>query len=112
MTASRHRGKTPAGPAGGGVTTLVIRNITIGGRRTTMRLEPAMWDALEEICQRENLTRHELCGKIDMFRHASSLTAAIRVFIIPYFRAAATEEGHARIGHGALYNAKARDGRA
>ncbi len=70
-----------------------------------MRLEPAMWDALDEISQRENLTRHELCGNIDKFRHASGLTAAIRVFIVSYFRAAATEEGHANIGHGPLYKA-------
>ncbi len=82
---------------------LVIRNVTIGGRRTSMRLEPAMWDALEEICQRENLPRNELCGNIDNFRKASSLTAAVRVFIATYFRAAATEEGHASIGHGTLY---------
>ena len=104
-TISSQRGEAPARPAGRGVTTLVIRNITIGGRRTTMRLEPAMWDALEEICQRENLPRHELCGKIDNFRQASSLTTAVRVFIATYFRAAATEEGHARIGHGPLYKA-------
>ncbi len=67
-----------------------------------------MWGALEEICQRENLTRHELCGMIDKFRHASSLTAAIRVFLINYFRGAATAEGHAGIGHGALFRARAR----
>ena len=89
-------------PAGGGAGTLVNGNVTIGGRRTSIRLEPAMWDALKEICQRENLTRHELCGKIDKFRHASSLTAAIRVFILTYFRVAATEVGHANIGHGPL----------
>ncbi len=70
-----------------------------------------MWDALGEICRREQLTRNELCGKVDKFRYASNLTAAIRVFIVTYFRAAATEEGHANIGHGALYIEEARDGR-
>ena len=104
-------GRRKALPAGGSASTLVNRNVTISGRRTSMRLEQTMWDALEEICQRENLTHHELCGNIDKFRHASSLTAAVRVFIVNYYRAAATEEGHANIGHGALYRAKAPDGR-
>ncbi len=107
MTALQHRDKTPARPAGEDAGTLVNRNVTIGGRRTSIRLEPAMWDALEEICQRENLTRNELCGKIDKFRHTSGLTAAIRVFIVSYFRAAATEEGHANISHGPLYRVEA-----
>ena len=30
----------------------------------------------------------------------TSLTAAIRVFLMLYFRAATTEEGHMRAGHG------------
>ncbi len=90
-----------------GASTLVNRNVTIDGRRTSLRLEPAMWDALEEICRREDMSQHELCAMIDQRRRASSLTAAIRVFIINYFRAAATEEGHAGIGHGALYRTRA-----
>jgi predicted DNA-binding ribbon-helix-helix protein len=93
-----------------GISTLVNRNVTIGRRRTSLRLEPAMWDALEEVCRREEMSQHELCAKIDERRLASSLTAAIRVFIVNYFRAAATEEGHASIGHGALYKTRARSG--
>ena len=93
-----------------GASTLVNRNVTIGQRRTSLRLEPAMWDALEEICRREEMSQHELCAMIDERRRASSLTAAIRVFIVNYFRAAATEEGHASIGHGALYKTRTRTG--
>ncbi|WP_348981781.1 ribbon-helix-helix domain-containing protein, partial [Azospirillum sp. TSH58] len=33
-----------------------LRNVMVAGRRTSMRLEPAFWDALEEIAQREDLT--------------------------------------------------------
>ncbi len=91
-----------------GASTLVNRNVTIGGRRTSLRLEPAMWDALEEICRREEMSQHELCAKIDARRRASSLTAATRVFVVNYFRAAATEAGHASIGHGALYKPRTR----
>ena len=69
-----------------------------------------MWDALEEVCRRERMSQHELCAMIDERRRASSLTAAIRVFIVNYFRAAATEAGHASIGHGALYKTRSRTG--
>ena len=67
-----------------------------------------MWDALEEICGREGMTEHELCTRIDGLNVASSLTASVRVFIVTYFRGAATEKGHAGVGHGALYKARMR----
>lgn len=62
-----------------------------------------MWDALGEVCQREDLTLNELCSRIAGRQSASSLTATIRVFVMSYFRAASTEDGHARTGHGLLY---------
>ena len=65
-----------------------------------------MWDALAEIARRENLTIHQLCTQVDARRHESSLTAAIRVFTLSYFRAAATEDGHGRAGHGNLRTLK------
>jgi len=98
----------PGSAVPGETSTLVNRNVFIGSRRTSVRLEPAMWDALAEICRREDLSLHEVCALIDERRQASSLTAAIRVFILAYFRAAATEEGHANVGHGALYASRRR----
>jgi len=79
--------------------TLRSGNVTVGGRRTSIRLEPAMWQALWEISAREGKTMHALVTDIERARAQSSLTAAIRVFLLDYFRAAATEEGHRRAGH-------------
>ena len=79
--------------------TLRSGNITVAGRRTSIRLEPAMWQALREISAREGKTMHVLVTDIERGRAQSSLTAAIRVFLLDYFRAAATEEGHRRAGH-------------
>ena len=79
---------------------LVSRNVTISGHRTSIRLEPQMWNGYEEICRREGRTIHEICSMVDQRRQESSLTAALRVFILLYFRAAATEDGHAEAGHG------------
>ncbi|HLF58592.1 MAG TPA: ribbon-helix-helix domain-containing protein [Alphaproteobacteria bacterium] len=72
--------------------TLVNRNVTVNGHRTSMRLEPAMWEALEDICRRENRTIHDFCSLVDTQRTQSSLTAAMRVFILGYFRSGLTQQ--------------------
>lgn len=87
----------------GGRSTLVSRNITVLGRRTSVRLEPEMWTALREIARREKCRVHDICSLIEMRKNPrTSLTAAIRVFLMLYYRAASTEEGHARAGHGSF----------
>jgi len=73
------------------VTTLESRNVMVGSRRTSMRLEPEMWDALSEIAQRENITIHQLCSRVSTVRRQSSLTSAMRVVIVEYFRVLATQ---------------------
>jgi len=82
--------------------TLVNRNVTVLGRRTSVRLEQPMWDALEEMCRRERKVLNQLVTEIEHSRRESSLTAAIRVTIMLYFKTAATERGHLRAGHGGL----------
>ncbi len=79
---------------------LVPRNVTVAGRRTSVRLEPEMWDALHEVARREAVTIHDVCTIVAQRRTRSSLTAALRVFVLGYFRAAATESGHIEVGHG------------
>jgi predicted DNA-binding ribbon-helix-helix protein len=58
-----------------------------------------MWDALNEICTREGRSVHDICTEIDRQRRQSGLTSGVRVYIVTYFREAATEEGHARASH-------------
>ncbi len=85
----------------GSKSTLVSRNITVLGRRTSVRLEPEMWSALREIARREDCKIHDICSLIHLRKNQdTSLTAAIRVFLMLYYRAAATEEGYRRAGHG------------
>ena len=94
-----------------GGSTLVSRNITVNGRRTSVRLEPEMWRALKEISTRENCSIHELCSLISFRKNKrTSLTAAIRVFLMLYFRAATTEDGHGKAGHGSFDSMKRRAG--
>ncbi len=89
--------------------TLISRNITVLGHRTSVRLEPEMWLALKEISIRENCSIHDICSLIHLNKNEkTSLTAAIRVFLMLYYRAASTEEGHIRAGHGNFDNMKMR----
>ena len=90
---------------------LVSKNIRVLGKRTSVRLEPEMWRELKNIAKRESCTIHDICSLISMRKgDNSSLTAAIRVFLMLYFRAASTESGHARAGHGNFGNMKKRAG--
>lgn len=82
-------------------TTLVSHNVTVMRRRTSVRLEPEMWAALRDIAKREQCSIHDICTLIGVRKNPrTSLTGAIRVFLMLYFRAASTEEGHQKAGHG------------
>jgi len=74
-------------------------NIVVDGKRTSVRLEPEAWEALHEIARREHVSVHDVCTIVSQRRTRSSLTAALRVFVLGYFRAAATESGHLDVGH-------------
>ena len=63
------------------------RNVTVDGRRTSLRMENAMWEALEDICRRESRHLHEICGLVHRRRAGASFTAAMRGFIVCYYRA-------------------------
>ena len=80
---------------------LVSKNIMINGHRTSIRLEPEMWGALMDIAAREQCSIHELSSIVGSCKRPSStLTAAIRVFLMLYYKAATNEEGHNKAGHG------------
>lgn len=69
--------------------TLMSRNVRIHNRRTSVRLEPKMWEALNEIARAERCSIHDLCGAVHDLKEAeASFTAALRVFLMEYYRAA------------------------
>ncbi len=87
-----------------GESRLVNRNVVSAHGRTSIRLEPELWDALEEMCRREQVSIAEMVKAVDA-RSASGegiggRTSAIRVRVLTYFRAAATEDGHRLARHG------------
>lgn len=92
-----------------GQSSLISKNITIFNRRTSVRLEPEMWDALKDISVREQCTVHDICSLVYVRKGKdTSLTAAIRVFLMLYYRSATTEDGHRNAGHGDFSSMKTR----
>ena len=70
--------------------TLQSKNVCIHKRRTSVRLEPEMWNALNEIALLEGCSIHDLCGAVhDMKEAGASFTASLRVFMMEYYRSAA-----------------------
>lgn len=95
---------------------LSARILTLDGEAVSIRLEASYWRALEDICAREGMNADELVAdmRYRMEERAPkrrygvqtvsvtpvSLANAVRVFVVGYFRRAATEVGHRRAGHG------------
>ncbi len=79
---------------------LVNRNVISARGRTSMRLEPELWDALLEICEREGHDVGSIVRQAEDSCQSGGRTSAVRVFILAYFRAAATSAGHMAAGHG------------
>lgn len=90
---------------------LTTRRLKLDGRAVALRIEQSYWGALDEICRREDMTAEDIIKNMALrLQHAASredppltsvaLANAIRVFIVGYFRQAATETGHQQAGHG------------
>ncbi len=68
---------------------LQSKNIRIHKHRTSIRLESEMWNALNEIAAMEGCSIHDLCGAVhDLKEPGASFTAALRVFMMEYYRSA------------------------
>jgi len=63
------------------------RSVTIQGHRTSISLEPDFWDALGDVAKAQNRPVAALISEIDRRSgRESSLSSAIRLFVLAYFR--------------------------
>lgn len=67
---------------------LINRNVVTSTGRTSMRLEPELWDALLEIATRERSHVSNLILQIESKIVTGGRTSAVQVFIVQYLRAA------------------------
>jgi len=65
---------------------VVKRSIVIAGRKTSVSLEDAFWNALKEIAGGRDATLGDLVTIIDSDRHHSNLSSAIRLFVLGFYR--------------------------
>ena len=70
--------------------TLVSRNVRIAGRRTSVRLEREMWDALTDISKRENLGFNQLCTYVAATRRDTTLIPLSPIVATQMFPPAST----------------------
>ncbi len=65
----------------------VVRNVLLKTHRTSIRLEPELWDALAEIAHLENISSGELCDRVcESLPKGQIFSSGIRVFVMSYYR--------------------------
>lgn len=60
------------------------RNVRIDGRRTSLRLEPELWEALADIAQRTGRTVHQIVEGIPAA--PGERTSSVRVAVLQFYR--------------------------
>jgi predicted DNA-binding ribbon-helix-helix protein len=74
-----------------GGTVCQIRNVRVGARRTTLRLEGAFWDAFDALCAREGTSVDLVLSDLERERHDEALTSMVRSYLVAYWRRRAGE---------------------
>lgn len=65
----------------------IKRSITLHGHRTSVSLEAAFWQALQDIAAAEGKPLAQIAARIDSARNpATGLATALRLFILHYYR--------------------------
>ena len=62
------------------------RSVVIAGHPTSLTLEDEFWDELRRIAKEEGVSVPVLIGRIDSRRDDSSLSPAVRVFVLRHLR--------------------------
>lgn len=84
-----------AGSNNARASTLISRNVSVGGRRTSMRLEPEFWHHLARIASQNGKSIHDLVSDIAATKSPdSSLSSAVRVFVLKESLACPAVGGH------------------
>lgn len=66
------------------------RQVQVAGKSCKFALHAETWQALDEICAREGMSQGELLTELVERSGRASLKRALEVFVVAYFRQAAT----------------------
>ncbi len=62
------------------------RNVSVGGRRTTIVLEAYVWDSIDSMLDREGVSLDTFCADLGDTRLHSRMASSARLFVLAYFR--------------------------
>ena len=65
---------------------LLCKNVVVNGRRTSMRLEKEVWNALSESCKEQNISLNTLCSQIEKTKDKRGLSSAMRIHALNFYR--------------------------
>jgi len=66
------------------VSTLETRNIVTSRGRTSMKMEPEIWNCLALIAAREGRSENAVIRAVEAEERGGSLTSAVRVYVVRY----------------------------
>jgi predicted DNA-binding ribbon-helix-helix protein len=62
------------------------RTVLLGGRKTSVGLEDAFWQATKEIARLRNIPIYKLVAAINAEREHINLSSAIRLYVLNHYR--------------------------
>ena len=62
------------------------RSLTIAGHRTSISLEEPFWQAMSQVAAARGVSPSAIVAEIDEIRGEASLSSAIRVYLLEYYR--------------------------
>jgi predicted DNA-binding ribbon-helix-helix protein len=65
---------------------IVKRAVIVSGRRTSVSLEDAFWEAMQKIAMAKGTTRTGLITQIKKRYKPENLSSAIRLFVLAYYQ--------------------------
>jgi predicted DNA-binding ribbon-helix-helix protein len=65
---------------------LVSRSVLVEGRRIPLQLEPAIWEALDEICMTRGKSLDTVCTEIGRSNKGTPLPSPVRIAVLDYYR--------------------------
>lgn len=68
------------------LTAKVRKSVGLKKHMTSVRIELAFWDALQQIADEHSTSINALINKIDGHKNGDSLSSTIRVYCLQYFR--------------------------
>ena len=69
------------------MTKLINKIISLHKRRTSMRLADTEWEAMDEICRFENISRNKLLEFVEQCKDEElGLSCSTRLFLLSYYK--------------------------